>query len=475
VSCAANARRVLELSHNLNNSSASSLQPRLSFLIQPTTQFFFALSSAPQSLFTMAKSAAKSTPLRAGRGRPKKADVFGAAPVVATDPPKKRGRPSTVAAVINEPLVELEPTPVMSKKRGRPSKAAAAKVVEDAPQPTPKSKTAAAETIAIPPKKRAGRPAKAATASSLNRVAGSPRVSKRAPAKRASTAATAKPVARIDPRVRSKLRTRNAPVKKGPAPIETPKKPAKRAKQETASVQPPKKRGRPAAATKTATKATAGSGRGRPRKDASAQVDTKKAPVATKKAPKTARQAISKPVAPRKRRGYTTLEVPDKFAAQIQQHLLDLEAAEEAPEEAADEEAEEEQEHIFQDQDVNAEVTPVDEDENAKEDAQEEVQLVVVVKPAEEETYEEGAEDFAGEPDETAGEIEVEYEIREETIIEEPTNQEFQMQGDIEDVLNRAVSSELTPSYDDDFEESAHDTSILQQSMGANDASGLFA
>ena len=37
----ANARRVLELSHNANNYDASSLQPRL---IQPTTQFFFALS-----------------------------------------------------------------------------------------------------------------------------------------------------------------------------------------------------------------------------------------------------------------------------------------------------------------------------------------------------------------------------------------------------------------------------------------------
>jgi hypothetical protein len=406
------------------------------------------------SLFTMAKPTAKSTPTRAGPGRPKKAEVLGAAPVVATDlvepepEPKQRGRPKTKsrpAAAAAETIatlpkkraagrppkaatdstlnVELEPTPATPKKRGRPSKAAT-------------------ETIAILPKSRPGRPRKetTTTASLLNRIAGSPRVSKRAPAKRASPQVSRREsVARINPRVGSKLRTRTAPVKKE---LESAKKAPKTKK-----------------ATK-ATKATAGLGRGRPRKDASA-------PVSAKNIPKTARQAISKPVAPRKRRGYTTFEVPDKFAAQMQKYLLDLKAT--------TKEAEEEQDHIVQDQEVNAEANSIDQDEDAEEGAQEEVQLVIVAKPAEEETYEEEAEDFAGDLDEMAGEIEVEYEIREETIIEEPTNQDFQMQGSIEDELNRAVSSELTPSYNDDFEELAHEASILQQSLGADEARGLFA
>jgi hypothetical protein len=479
----------------------------------------------------MARPAAKATTVRASRGHPKKSDVFGAAPVVATDPPKKRGRPSTVAAVIKEPLVELEPSPATPKKRGRPSKAAAKEAAEDAPQPTPKSrpgrpaKTAAVEKIATPPKKKlVGRPPKATTTSSLNRVAGSPRVSKRAPTKRVSTATTSA----------ANLRTRTAPVKKDPVPVEAPKKrgrpaatkkdttsaeaPKRRGrpattKKDTTSTEAPKKRGRPAAAkkdttsteapkkrvrpaatkdttsveapkkggrktaAKSANKPAAGSGRGRPRKDASA-------PAAAKKASKTARAAISKPVAPRKRRGYTTLEVPDKFAAQLQNLLLTLQNDEvnqdegqPTIEEAEEESAEEEQEHVFQDQDVIVDESPIDKDEDAEESAQEEVHSTVVVNPVEEKIYEEEVIAFSGDLDEPAvdGNIEIEYEVREETIIEEPTNQQLQMQEILEDRIHGAVRSELTPSINNDFEESAHETSILQRSMVDNDASRLFA
>jgi hypothetical protein len=273
-----------------------------------------------------------------GRGRPKreaapepapttKADVV-AAPVEPVEPPKKRGRPSKAAAAAEEIVAVIEPP-----KRGRRSLVAPeAAVEEDAPAPKkrmgrpPKAKVV--EAPAETPKKRAGRPAKADVtiavaveetpkrrgrpaknaAVDLSRVAGSPRVTK----SRARPAAKAATAPRIDPRVRSRLRTRVPAAQKVEKPV---------------AAQPTRRRGRPAT--------------------------VKAAPPTPVKA-KATKTATTKPVAPRKKRGYTTLEVPDRFAARVQQYLQELQnddalptaiegIAEEVAEQQEEEEVEEEE------------------------------------------------------------------------------------------------------------------------------------
>jgi hypothetical protein len=143
---------------------------------------------------------------------------------------------------------------------------------------------AAQETPETP--RRRGRPAKNASADVLNRIAGSPRITK----SRAKSTPKAKPAAvpRINPRIRSKLRTRLAP--------------APKVKEELVP-QPAKRRGRPPRAAAQAPS---------PKK-----VTSHRAPKAT----------VTKPAAPRKKRGITVLEVPDKFVALAKQYLQELQDA----------------------------------------------------------------------------------------------------------------------------------------------------
>ncbi|KAF1918671.1 hypothetical protein BDU57DRAFT_545495 [Ampelomyces quisqualis] len=221
------------------------------------------------------------------RGHPAKTHVKESA-VVADDP--KRGRRSFVA-----PPPPFDDAPAPKKRMGRPPK-----TKTEAPVDGPKKRAgrpskaeAGAEELPAPPKRR-GRPARDVATHDLGRAAGSPRVSKTRtkPAPRASKASVVAP--RIDPRVRSKLRTRLPPAQKIKEPV---------------APTPTKRRGKPA---KSATaKASA------PSKKVSGRTATK--------------AAVTKLAAPRKKRGYTALEIPDKFAAQVQQYLQDLLDADSVP------------------------------------------------------------------------------------------------------------------------------------------------
>lgn len=243
----------------------------------------------------MAPNTQTATPRRPGR--PKKVALSPAAAPVASETPRRRGRQPKAATV----QVAAE----APKKRGRPARVEAeeaAPVVQNAPKRGRPAKTAAPEPVteeAPAPKKR-GRPAKNAPTVDLKRVAGSPRVAKRSsplskPAPRASKPVA--PASRINPRLRSKLRARVPAAQK--TNKEEPAPPA----------HPAKKRGRPAKAVQ--------------------------APAPNKM---TARKAIAtkaKAAAPRKRRGYTSFEIPDKFAAQVQQFIQDLHNAESSEEQDA--------------------------------------------------------------------------------------------------------------------------------------------
>jgi hypothetical protein len=280
-----------------------------------------------------------------GPGRPKRAAAQEDAPVavpapakrgraaakadadsieVAVEPPKKRGRPAKAKAEEPVPVVEDPPAP---KKRGRPSLKAAKPVeeeVEAAPkrrEGPPKEAAAAVEEEALAPKKRRGRPRKedAAPAEApatpkrgrpartavldLHRVAGSPRIGKRTSPRTKATKPVAAPP-RLDSRMRSKLRTRLAPAKKI-------------AKDEPAPKLKDAKRGRP---RKAAVEALA------PKKAAG----RKATEVATEKPTKPA-----KPLAPRKIRGHTVRQIPDKFVAQVDQFLHERIQADKALEEQA--------------------------------------------------------------------------------------------------------------------------------------------
>jgi hypothetical protein len=272
-----------------------------------------------------------------GRGRPKRAAADEVSPVpvanasekkrgrvakvdavdAPAEPPKKRGRPAKVQP--EEPVVILEaprrsrrslvapeaPVEAAKKRLGRPAKK---EVVEAPATATAPKKHAARSTksdVDVPaaPKPR-GRAARNAAAVDLSRVAGSSRVikSRSKPAPRATaTAIKTAPVPRMDPRMRSKLRTR--------AP------PAQRVKEDVAP-QLTKRRGRPPKTNRAAV-----------------QVPSPKKPTGLK----ATKAAVSKPTAPRKKRGYTALHIPDKFAAQVRQYIQELEDADSLPTPVEDE------------------------------------------------------------------------------------------------------------------------------------------
>ena len=215
------------------------------------------------------------------RGRPAKAQAE--EPVEAAPEPKKRGRQAKVAP---EPVVQEEAAVVAVKKgRGRPKKDAVL-VQEDAPAKSrgrPKKEAVAEQAPATP---KRGRPARAAV--DLHRVAGSPRIGKRSSPRNTNKTKPEPPARRLDPRMRSKLRTRLPAKKSEPAPKPAPK--------------PTSRRGRP------------------PKAAAAVAV------IAPKQVTKP-----SKPLAPRKMRGHTVRQIPDRYIAQIDQYLHDLIEADESP------------------------------------------------------------------------------------------------------------------------------------------------
>jgi hypothetical protein len=253
------------------------------------------------------------------RGRAAKVDAVEVEVRAAAEAPKKRGRPSK--AHVEEPIVVAEPpkrgrrTPLApeppieeveapKKRMGRPRKVE----VADAPVPVAKKRAGrpakadvAVEEAPITPRRR-GRPFKNA-ALDLDCVAGSSRVTKRtSPRSKSNTkATTAAPAPRLNPRMRSKLRNRLPPAQKMVS--------------EQPIAQPAKRRGRPAKAAPAVPTPTKGRGRKHTQKAVSEPI----------------KSAITKPSAPRKKRGITLLEVPDKFAAQLKQYLQDLQDAESLP------------------------------------------------------------------------------------------------------------------------------------------------
>jgi hypothetical protein len=267
------------------------------------------------------------------RGRPAKTDVAEAGTVVL---PKKRGRPSKAQA--DESIAQID----KAIKRGRRSIAAAEEAVAEAPTPKkragrPPKAAAIVADEAIVPKNRGGRPRKdnivpdapaapkprGRPALNLDRVAGPSRVAKRVTK---PTKVAAAP--RVNPKMRSRLRQRTAPVEKV---NKEPVQPVKKARGR------PKKIEAPAPLPKKAVGRKAGA--------AAPAVATN-----TSVRPKTA--------APRKRRGYTTVEIPDKFVQEVRRLISDLEADEMADIRAA-EQADEEGDEL----DIEVELGP--EDDNA--------------------------------------------------------------------------------------------------------------
>ncbi|KAI4671257.1 uncharacterized protein J4E88_009291 [Alternaria novae-zelandiae] len=225
------------------------------------------------------------------RGRAAKAAVVDAVDVVA-EPPKKRGRPAKAQAeepveAAPEPVVEEAAVVAVKKGRGRPKKDTVVQE-EDAPVKSrgrPKKEAVAEQAPATP---KRGRPARAAV--DLHRVAGSPRIGKRSSPRNTNKVKSVKPeplARRLDPRMQSKLRTRLPPKKSEPAPQPAPKPTSRR---------------------------------GRPPKAAAAV-----AFIAPKQVTKP-----SKLLAPRKMRGHTVRQIPDRYVAQIDQYLHDLIEADES-------------------------------------------------------------------------------------------------------------------------------------------------
>lgn len=288
-----------------------------------------AKASAPEPAVPVA-ALATSGPSKK-RGRPAKEDIV---ETLTAELPKKRGRPSIAKS--DEPITQID----SAIKRGRRSLVAAEEAVAEAQAPKkrqgrpPKATNNAVSAEAVAPKNRAGRPRKEVVAPEgpatpkrgrrpaldLNRTAGSPRVTKR-------TSPRSKPVAkafkaalapRINPKMRSRLRQRTSSVKKV----------------EREAAQPVKRaRGRP---KKTEVEAPA------PKKAIGRKAS---APVSAA-APAKKVTARPKTAAPRKRRGYTTFEVPDKFAAQVKQLVADLHAEDAANAAASEGEADDEGEEV---------------------------------------------------------------------------------------------------------------------------------
>ncbi|KAF1363558.1 hypothetical protein EJ07DRAFT_152352 [Lizonia empirigonia] len=264
------------------------------------------------------------------RGRPVKEDIV---ETVTAELPKKRSRPSIAKS--DEPIAQID----SAIKRGRRSLVAAEEAVAEAQAPKKrqgrplKATNNAVSAEAVAPKNRAGRPRKEVVAPEgpatpkrgrrpaldLNRTAGSPRVTRR-------TSPRSKPVAkafkvalapRINPKMRSRLRQRTSSVKKVEQEAAQPAKKArgKPRKTEVEAPAPKKTTGRKATAPVLAA-----------------------SPAKVTARPKTA--------APRKRRGYTTFEVPDKFAAQVKQLVADLHAEAAANAAASAGEADDEGEEV---------------------------------------------------------------------------------------------------------------------------------
>ncbi|KAG9202553.1 hypothetical protein G6514_004291 [Epicoccum nigrum] len=269
------------------------------------------------------------------RGRPSKVNG-------TVESAKKRGRPAKVQA--NESIAQID----KAIKRGRRSVAAAEEVVAEASVPTKKragrpakvtetvaAAAAAAAAEVAAPKKRTGRPPKDAApatpkrgrgrpALDLNKVTGPARVAKRTsprskPVAEAPTKVAAAP--RVNPKMRSRLRDRTVPAAK---PTKEVAQPLKKARGR------PKKIEAKTEAQAPAPKKTVGRGRGRKAVAPAPAAAVKKV------------TARPKAAAPRKRRGYTALEIPDRFAAQVRQYLVELQAEDAANAAAAAGEADDE-------------------------------------------------------------------------------------------------------------------------------------
>jgi len=267
-----------------------------------------------------AKGAAPVKPLSlpTKRGRVAKASASGAATV---EPPKKRGRPAKIE--VDDPIAQID----NAIKRGRRSVAAAEEVVADAPVAIKKRAGRPAKTavtvaaVAAAPKKHAGRPPKQSVAAEapatpkrrgrppldLNRVTGSSRVAKRTSP-------------RIDPKTRPRPRQRAGPVEKLTQAVKPVKKARGRPRKVEIEVEAPAPR-KPV-------------GRGR------------KPGVSIPAAPAKKVTARPKIAIPRKRRGYTSFEVADKFATQVRQFITDLQAEDAANAAAAAGEADDEGEEV---------------------------------------------------------------------------------------------------------------------------------
>ncbi|OAL04401.1 hypothetical protein IQ06DRAFT_290516 [Phaeosphaeriaceae sp. SRC1lsM3a] len=244
---------------------------------------------------------AKAVVIEAAPKRGRRSNVAPAvAPVEeeASAPKKRMGRPPKKVSTAATATIEV---PALKKRMGRPPKKETAPV--DVPAAIPKARIgrprkieAAVVEESATPKRRGPKSRTSAIGLDLSRVAGSSRVTKSR-----SQPATKKaiPAPRLNPRLRAKLRTRQPPTPK----VEQQVAPA------------PTKR------------------RGRPPKAGPQQVAAPKQAIGRRATSKTA----AKPVAPRKKRGYTALHIPDKYAAQIQRYLQELVEAEVVPISAVEE------------------------------------------------------------------------------------------------------------------------------------------
>lgn len=243
-------------------------------------------NSTPQKRGRTAKPAPPAAPdsVPKKRGRPARAKLQDdAAPdAVVNQSTKSRGRGRTAKG---QPAQELPVQDVSAPKarRGRPPKA--------------KSEPATIEAPATP--KRRGRPSTSGL--DLNRVAGPSRVSKRASSKKSAPPAVG---IRSSPRTSRTRAPKQA--KKAPALSAAPKPKAVARSKRSAVNEAPKEKKRlgrpPKNATSTPTKPTE-------RKAKGARV----AKPATK---------------PRKKRGMTSIDVPDRFAPAMEDYLQQLYAAE---------------------------------------------------------------------------------------------------------------------------------------------------
>ncbi|KAH7079430.1 hypothetical protein FB567DRAFT_121907 [Paraphoma chrysanthemicola] len=383
------------------------------------------VADAPKKRGRAAKAEPVEPPAEAPkkRGRPAKASGG----ELAADYPVKRARRS-LAAVAPAPVVEAAPSP--KKRAGRPPKNSVAQ--PPVPAPTPKKRmgrprqadvaAAAAQETSETPRRR-GRPAKNVSADVLNRVAGSPRITK----SRARSTPKAKPaaVSLVNRRMRSRLRTRLAP--------------APKVKEELVP-QPAKRRGRP------------------PR--AAAQAPSPKK-ATSHRGPQT---AVTKPAAPRKKRGITVLEVPDKFVALVTQYLHELQDAdadlEPGEDGAADDisaeseidadavaaAAEEELPEITEENVPLTSATATGDDENASivgeqiqiHDAVDADPVADMVEEAEvmddivSDILAHGDERVEEQPTEPSAEVEIETNIQEVVHIEQGSNQPAAFEEDVE-------------------------------------------